>query len=58
MDDRAQFEAWLKDHNDQFVIEDYSVADIVNYAIACGFNHETVKEWFQRVRAKTRVTRK
>lgn len=37
--------AWITDHKPQFDKEKYTLDDIVNLAIACGFDRSSVAQW-------------
>lgn len=37
--------AWITRHQEQFTREKYTLDDIVNLAIACGFDRHAVVQW-------------
>jgi len=37
--------AWIADHKNQFEKEKYTLDEIVNLAIACGFDRSAVAQW-------------
>jgi hypothetical protein len=49
---RQEFKAWLKQHQGRFSEEAYTLEDIQNLAIACGFDRQHVAEWYTSAKVK------